>query len=384
MMPGLCRPLLVTFLVSMLIACSDNKSNTPHASLGVVSQSSDGSLANKLSPVELSSVAKKLQVAETFNVGQNVVVRSLAVDEKKAALWVGTSVGALEIDLTTGVLQQTYTRDNGLANEYVFSIFVDSGGDKWLGTNGGGVSHRVANQWKTYFPMHGLADYWVYSFAEGVESIWVGTWAGISRINRKTGQFTNYLKELVNEWVYGLAVDSKNQVWIGTEGGVNMFDGVHWHTWTHEQDGLGAANDNRLPFSENTGLGTRNRHDLSVLYQGSETFNPGYVFCLIATQDDRIWAGTWGGGVSVYNGQEWVNYTVLDGLASNIVYSMSSGPDGAVWFGTSKGLSRFKDDLWQSYNKLDGLLDNHVYAVQVSADGSVWAGTRHGVTRLAL
>lgn len=367
------RLLSVACFVSLLFSCSENNSNAPSNTI------------NKSSVVASSpSIEKKYQVAETFNVGNNVVVRSLAIDDRTSSLWIGTSVGALDIDLATGTMRQTYTRENGLANEYIFSVFVDSLGAKWLGTNGGGVSHRKENKWTTYFPMHGLADYWVYSFAESTDSMWVGTWAGISRIDRKTGKFTNYLKELVNEWVYGLAVDRKNQLWVGTEGGVNMFDGTHWHTWTHDKDGLGAPNNKDLPFSKNTGLGTRDRHNLSVLFQGGETFNPNYVFCLTITSDDHVWAGTWGGGVSVYDGQQWKNYTVADGLAANIVYSVASGPDGAIWFGTSNGLSRFKDDQWQTYNKHDGLLDNHVYAVQVSVDGNVWVGTRHGVARLSI
>lgn len=322
-------------------------------------------------------------VVETFNVGQNVFVRSLAVDKKNNSLWVGTSVGAMRVDVNTGDALATYTRDNGLANEYVFAAYASPTGDTWLGTNGGGVSRWVDGTWKTYFPMHGLADYWVYSFAEQSDgTIWIGTWAGLNRFDRASGRFTTYLKELVNEWVYGLAVDSKNQLWIGTEGGVNVFDGKTWRVWTHK-DGLGAANDDNLPFSTNTGLGTRSRHDLSVMHDGRDTYNPNYVFALAVDAADTVWAGTWGGGVSRFENGKWRNFTMSDGLAGNIVYSVAIGSRGDYWFGTNHGLSHYDGKSWQTFDQHAGLLDNHVYAIAVSPNGDVWAGTRHGVAHIS-
>ncbi len=321
------------------------------------------------------------RVAETFDVGEGVYVRSLAVDSKNNTLWVGTSAGVLMVDVASGNAKGTYTRDDGLANEYVFAIHVDNMGDTWFGTNGGGVSRQHDGQWRTFFPMHGLADYWVYAFAEQSDgTLWIGTWAGLNRYDPKSGTFRTYLKELVNEWIYGLSVDSRDRVWVGTEGGINMFDGQTWTTWTHA-DGLGAPNSENLPFSPNTGLGTRSRHDLNVQVDGKPTYNPNYVFDILVSADDTVWAGTWGGGVSHYNGQRWRNYTRQDGVAGNIVYAVAEDPDHGLWFGTNGGLAHLFDDRWETIK--DGLPDLNVYAVAVSPDGQVWAGTRGGVVRIA-
>ena len=323
------------------------------------------------------------KIIETFDVGPTVYVRSLDVDEKTNTLWVGTTVGALEVDIATRNMNKTYTRESGLANEYVFSIMADSEGAKWFGTNGGGVSYLKDGEWKTWFPMHGLADYWVYSFAEQNNgTVWIGTWYGLNTYDRKTGKFHTYLKELVNEWVYGLAIDSKDQVWVGTEGGVNMFDGKDWKTWTHK-DGLGADNFSGLPVSPNTGLGTRSRHDLSVLLLGKETYNPNYTFVLKVAADDTVWAGTWGGGASHFDGTRWKNYTDKEGLAGNIVYSIAIDKDNHIWFGTNRGLTLFDGEKWFTFTKQDGLLDNSIYSITIAADGSVWVGGRAGVVMLA-
>ena len=161
------------------------------------------------------------RVIETFNVGDDTYVRALAVEQKKGALWVGTSKGVHEIDMASGKPRHTFTRDSGLANEYVFAIGIDKEGYKWFGTNAGGVSRYRDGKWKTYFPMHGLADYWVYSFANQKNGdLWIGTWAGANVVDLKTLKFRTYVKELINEWVYGLDVDARDQVWFGTEGGI--------------------------------------------------------------------------------------------------------------------------------------------------------------------
>lgn len=320
------------------------------------------------------------RVVETFGVGEGVYVRSFAVEADPGRLWIGTSVGVLAIDLAARDVSETFTRAEGLANEYVFAIMSDSQGHKWFGTNGGGASRYRAGEWRTFFPMHGLADYWVYAFGEQSDgTIWIGTWYGANRFDPATGEFATYVDELVNEWVYGIGVDSRDRVWFGTEGGVSMFDGTQWHEWTHA-DGLGAPNSDNRPLGTDTGLGTRSRHDPSVFTGGEPTYNPNYVFSVHVRDDDTVWAGTWGGGVSYFDGSRWHNFTTADGLAGDIVFSIAESADGALWFGTDAGLSRYDGKSWQTLTRRDGLLGDHIYAVAAAPGNEIWAGSRGGVT----
>lgn len=322
------------------------------------------------------------RVKDAFEVGPSVYVRALTVEPNRGALWVGTSAGVHEVDLGSGKLRATFTRKEGLANEYVFAIGLDRDGHKWFGTNAGGVSRYKDGRWKTFFPMHGLADYWIYSFAQQKNGdFWIGTWAGVNKVDAKTGRFSTYVRELVNEWVYGIAVDAQDRVWFGTEGGVSMYDGKRWASWTHKQ-GLGAANVDKLPFSTNTGLGTRSRHDLSVGADGPATYNPNYVFSMLAAADGSIWAGTWGGGASRWDGKAWTNYTTRQGLAGDIVYSLAQDAQGTLWLGTNRGLSRWDGKAFRNLGVADGLLDQNVYAIAVAPDGDVWVGTKKGVARV--
>lgn len=330
------------------------------------------------------SSGTKPRVVESFQVGDNVYVRALTMEPKAQALWVGTSTGVHEVEIPSGKLRRTFTRKEGLANEYVFAVGIDRDDYKWFGTNAGGTSRYRNGQWKTYFPMHGLADYWIYAFASQKNGdLWIGTWAGANRFELKTAKFHTYVKELVNEWVYGIAVDAQDRVWFATEGGVSMYDNRAWRSWTHK-DGVGAPNLDKLPPSANTGLGTRKREDLTTMVEGSMTYNPNYVFSIHASPDGTVWAGTWGGGVSRFDGAKWTNFTSKDGLAGNIVYAIAQEPNGTYWFSTNNGVSRFDGRAWHSIRRQEGLLDANVYALALDGKGSLWAGTKRGVARIGL
>ena len=368
--------LVLSLLLSVISACSEEPTKTESGSTS----------AQTADTIEVTGSPKDdiPQIMEVFEVGPTVYVRSLAIEAATHRLWVGTSLGVNEIDLENSSLVNTFTRDDGLANEYIFAIGIDADGYKWFGTNAGGMSRYKEGDWKTYFPMHGLADYWIYSFANDHDGgLWIGTWAGANYLNRETNEFKTYVKELINEWVYGISVDSKGAVWFGTEGGVSRYDGNTWTSWDHE-DGIGGDNADALPFSRNTGLGTRSRHDLGILSGGKPTYNPNYVFSILADHEDTIWAGTWGGGVARFKNDKWTNLMQKDGLAGNIVYSIAQQPDGTYWFGTNKGLSRFDGKNWNNWNVHNGLSGNDVYAIAIAHNGDIWVGTRGGVARMAL
>ena len=367
------RILLLLFAAGLAVGCSDSQEAKPDVDQ-IVEQSLQA-LVEEVDP---------WQVIDAFEVGREVYVRSLALEPKANSIWVGTSVGVHEVNLADQSPRNTFTRADGLANEYVFAMFVDQDEYKWFGTNGGGASRYKSGDWQVFFPMHGLADYWIYSFNQQADGkVWIGTWAGANLWDPVTGEFKTYFDELVNEWVYGIGVDSKQRVWFGTEGGVSMFDGQTWRAWTHKE-GLGSANTENLPISLNTGLGTRERHDLSVMNEGQSTYNPSYVFSIHVDKNDHVWAGTWGGGVSRFDGEKWNNYSVTEGLAGNIVYSIAEGDDGNFWFGTNRGLSRFDGKRWYNYGREDGLLSEHVYTIALVPENEVWVGTRGGVTRFGL
>lgn len=68
-----------------------------------------------------------------------------------------------------------------------------------------------------------------------------------------------------------------------------------------------------------------------------------YAFIRKGLQDKagNIWFATSGAGVYRYDGKGFVNYTMKDGLNSNIVQCMIEDYKGTIWVGTKDGVCRF-------------------------------------------
>ncbi len=171
-------------------------------------------------------------------------VASIAIDSD-GVKWFGTSrYGVSRYDDDTWT---TYTTADGLASNGVNSIVIDSDGVKWFGTysswkyfepDEGGVSRFDIDTWKTYTEDNGLADNNVYSIAidsDGVKWFITNSWnekwyyyigSGVSSFDGET--WTTYTKSdgLADNDVQSIAIDSEGVKWIGTyRGGVSRFDG---------------------------------------------------------------------------------------------------------------------------------------------------------------
>ena len=345
-------------------------------------------------PAEATGVSPRFRrhpgyaLVGSFGTGASSYVRALFSDG--AHVWVGTTEGVIQVSSRSGEALRTYTMRDGLMSPYIFTINRGPKGRYWFGTNNGGLSLFDGRAWTTYLPSDGLADFWVYGVAFDSEgTAWIATWDGVSRFDGK--RFRNYHTKdgLADRWVYAVSVDQDGAVWFGTERGVSRLSrsGV-WRTWRH-QDGLGAPNKYGLPESDNTGFGTlsnleegyAHRHNLSVVGpDGEETYNENYVFSMAIDREGNKWFGTWGGGVSRFDGTAWRNFTTDDGVAGNIVYAVTIDPhDGAVWVGTNHGVSRYDGRRWISIKKGDGLANENVYAVAIDPARKIWLGEKGGV-----
>jgi len=96
-------------------------------------------------------------------------------------------------------------------------------------------------------------------------------------------------------------------------------------------------------------------------------------------REGNLWFATNGGGVSRYDGQNFVTITTKDGLASNFVTSILEDSKGKLWFGTYwGGVSRYDGQKFITFNKEDGLTDNRVTSIAEDKDGNIWFGTYWG------
>lgn len=106
--------------------------------------------------------------------------------------------------------------------------------------------------------------------------------------------------------------------------------------------------------------------------------------------DGRLWIGTYGGGLSIYDDISFKNYNIADGLADAFVYDFDKTAKGDIWIATWSGANRVVggalDDrsAWETYtveNTHGGLPNDWVYTLRVDPQGILWFATEGGLAR---
>lgn len=329
-----------------------------------------------------------------FRVG-NKNVKRIFVDGD--VVWVGTSGGAVRYD-TRSDEYKLYDTGAGLLSNGVF--FVGRlGGHIALGTYGGGLAllDPATQEMRTYNIPDGLGDAFVYDVLKTRDGdVWIATWSGVNRVkggaldDRSAWELHTVDSTrggLPNDWVYGLAEGPRGEVWLATEGGLSRFFEGRWQHWKHA-DGLGAPYTkvkDQIAFKNDPGKVSehhaRQKQEMG-LADVDVAYNPNYIVALAVDREGVVWAGTWGGGLSRFDGRAWTQYTVAEGLPGNHVFMLHIDPQGQLWIGTNNGLARHAGGRFEVLTTHDGLFDNAVFSMATSRDGTRWVGSFGGVARL--
>lgn len=101
-------------------------------------------------------------------------------------------------------------------------------------------------------------------------------------------------------------------------------------------------------------------------------------------QDARgfLWIGTRGGGVSRFDGYSFDSFDESSGLASNMVRSLYEHSDGSLFFSTDGGVSVYDGRDFVSFS-VEETADAETYYAPVAAPlGAVWVPTSGGLIRI--
>ncbi|NRB52146.1 MAG: histidine kinase [Saprospiraceae bacterium] len=90
-----------------------------------------------------------------------------------------------------------------------------------------------------------------------------------------------------------------------------------------------------------------------------------------------IWAGTQGGGLSRYDGANFVNFSTRLGLPDNRVNALWEDEDGRLWIGTDNGLAFYEGNEIVRWGKRR----LNVKAIHQDTSGQLWMGTVSGLYR---
>ena len=328
-----------------------------------------------------------------FEIGdQNV--KDILIDGNE--VWIGSSAGAIRYDTRRGSYL-TYDNRSGLLSNGVFHLNKHDG-TVWIGTYGGGLSvfDPAAETWRTYNIPDGMGDAFVYdTLVQANGDIWIATWSGANRIrggalddpsNWDLFTVENTGGGLPNDWVYGLAAGKDGDVWLATEGGLALYRDGEWTNWKHAE-GLGAPLDlvsddieYRNDPAEHSSHHARQKQEQG-LGDVKVAYNPNYIVSLSVDHAGHVWAGTWGAGLSRFDGASWVTYTTRDGLPGNHVFALHTDARGRLWIGTNRGLAILDGGTFTRFGPEAGLQTQTIFAI-ATHDDVAWIGGFGGVTWL--
>lgn len=388
----------------------------------------------------------------TFNIlnglADNIVYSIL--EDKNGNLWFATKGGGVSKYIhnvknngtgnnstvqnkTSAILFKTYSVSNGMASNTIRAIIEDKQGNLWFGTEGDGVSKYDGNNFTTYNTTNGLASNTIWSIKEDyLGNIWFGTnGSGVSKydgnrveaiergdviaqrtqhdikkINGKlVKSFTTFNSShgLANNIIWTIAEDKKRNLWFGSEGGgvsvyhennhrkknllLNPIDSSKFFTTYNTSHGLS----NNVVFSitedksGNIWFGTygggisRFNGDAFVTFNAKQGLASNVVFSIAEDKNHCLWFGSYGGGATKYDGKSFTKYTTSQGLANNTIWAITKDSKDNLWFGTyGNGVSKYDGNSFTNYNTSNGLPHNIVRCIKEDKHGNIWFGTEGG------
>ena len=359
----------------------------------------------------------KTQTIERHLKAQSRGIWSLAMDKDKN-LWVGTDGKGLVIYSPKENDIKSFTSSEkdvqGLNDNTIRSILMESSGDVWLGTYTGGVNYHpeLPLKFLLYKKEYGtpltLSDPSVMSFVEDDDKLWIGTDNGLNVM--KDGVIKPYGKIVSTdraEVILSLLKDKSGGLWIGTydlglyhldkkknitryvhnrKDPTSLSDNIVWdlaqdslgNIWVGTENGLDRFNPLTRRFEN-----SRNKPNGNI----AEVFDYTGIRTLLVASDGTLWIGVYGDLIRYDHKTDQVTrFTdITDGskkIESVTVISLCEDKNKNVWVGTyGDGLCQF-DNSTQKFSiisKQEGLPNDFILAMHPGVGDDLWMSTNTGI-----
>ena len=342
-------------------------------------------------------------------------------------------IGMMWISMLGQGALATITRQSGLhldkldairktfGTNAVQRVLADSQGRLWLslGGNVGLVTYNPADRSITtnpHFPFSAAAmtPYTVQSLLECHDGrIFVGTYDGGLYIMSRDGEMLSHHQKADTPWVSGDRVsdifeDRGGRIWLGGIPGLSVLmpDGsycrldsiipsqVMVNCITEGADGAIWIGTQNMGVLRIDGSGS-DRRGYSIAHYNPEkgTLNSSMVTALYCDAYGRIWVGTDGSGLSLYNYKSdlFVPVHMKWNLPGDVVSSILGDSSANLWIGSNMGLYSLKVSPdtthvnFRVYTSRDGAQDNvfNRNSASMDKDGRMYFGGPHGLNILA-
>ncbi len=311
-------------------------------------------------------------------------ITSLFLSEE-SILWVGTSDNGINSTNLNDYGFTTLTsydpklitspspstdHSEGLSSNVIWSIFRDSSGTLWVGSNGGLSSQKEGQQNFNNYTSLGTGDHKVnfdsiWSIAEANGYLWFGTWDdGLIRYSPETGETFVYSTQsahgtqLSGNIIRLLLYDKKrNSLWVGTQ-----FQGL-----------------NQIDF--NTGMIHHYRHNPS----DKSSIPDQWIRSLYLDHENRLWVGTGGSVIALFNDQDKTFQApeLTDDLVATDVRGIYQYDGNTLFLSSGYGLHRFDIDQFKvvkTFHEKDGLPRSTLYNLIADNENSFWITSTYGLT----
>ena len=280
----------------------------------------------------------------------------------------------------------------------ILDIYQGASGLLWFGTEKEGLwsFNKHNGQYEKYLSRaldnkSLLSNKITAVYDDKAEILWIGTNAGINKIDRQAERFNLYDREpttfntLSSNNVQSLYKELNGTIWIGTfDGGLNKYEpGRNSYTVYTTDDILVAGNSVKEEMKEKNKK--RRRSKLSL----PDFISNDRVLALHRDRYRTLWIGTGGSGLDKMNvvTGEITNYRANnnheDSLSGNIINSIYEDRNGNLWIGTEDGgLNKFDRQKFSRYlhneNDVLSISSNHITAITEDYKNQLWVGTFGG------
>ncbi len=197
--------------------------------------------------------------------------------------------------------------------------------------------------------------------------------------------------------------DSKGFMWLGTQDGLNRYDGYGFVVYKHDAENpdslsnnfisaihedrsgtlwIGTAGGGLDKFDRDTGQFSHHRNDPG----DPNSLGGNVVQAIQEDQDGALWVGTNGGLNRLMGDGQFARYlnipTDPHSLSHNVIQTIYKDRNGTLWIGTSNGLDRFEQAGTEQFTRyMTGAFVQAIHQDQENEE-IFWVGTPGGISKL--